>query len=99
MAKAGLEKLHHIAHLEKCLVIYLVIIIILSDDYNTMKKHLDNYLKTGDTKTPNRGRGLRISKRNLRYESGDDQGEEDDVSMSNPVMIYNTNEIIYTGHF
>ena len=64
-----------------------------------MKKHLDNYLKTGDTKTPNRGRGQRISKRNLRYESGDDQGEEDDVSMSNPVMIYNTNKIIYTGHF
>ena len=51
-----------------------------------MKKHPDNYLKTGDTKTPNRGRGQRISRRNLRYESGDDQGEEDDVSMPNPVM-------------
>ena len=51
-----------------------------------MKKHLDNYLKTGDTKTPNRGRGQRISKRNLRYESGDDQGKKDGVSMSNPVM-------------
>lgn len=54
-------------------------------------KHLGNYLKTGDTKTPNRGRGQRVSKRNLKYESGNDD-EEDPSPIKKVIMSYGDND-------
>jgi hypothetical protein len=66
-------------------------IIILSDDYEAIVKHLGNYLKAGDTKTPNRGRGQRVSKRNLKYESGNDD-EEDPSPIKKVIMSYGDND-------
>ncbi|XP_028404107.1 uncharacterized protein LOC114526786 [Dendronephthya gigantea] len=49
-----------------------------ADNIETIKKHLDNYLKTGDTKTPDRGRGHSVSKRNGRYVSASDEEDPSD---------------------
>lgn len=48
------------------------------DDYKTIKDYLNTYVETGATKNPNRGRGHRISKRNLRYENEQDSEEDDE---------------------
>ncbi|CAB4030910.1 Hypothetical predicted protein, partial [Paramuricea clavata] len=54
--------------------------ILISDVYETIKGHLENYLKTGDTKTPNRGRGQRVPKKNSRYALQTDSENNDTSS-------------------
>jgi hypothetical protein len=60
--------------------------ILISDVYETIKGHLENYLKTGDTKTPNRGRGQRVPKKNSRYALQTDS-ENDDTSSPKKVCF------------
>ena len=52
------------------------------DDYDSMDKCFDMYLKTGKAVTPHRGRGQRISVKNSKYNSESDKENSEDESSS-----------------
>lgn len=47
------------------------------DNFETISEHLRTYVQTGSTKTPTRGRGQRVPKRNPLYEDNSDEEDKE----------------------
>ena len=57
------------------------------DDYDKLKPVLDQYIKTGTTKTPDKGRGHRQVKKTPRYEDDSQNEYVDDDEVLRVLLI------------
>lgn len=46
-----------------------------SDDYESIRQHMKQYIETGSTTTPSHGRGQRTSRKNTRFDEFEDEPE------------------------
>ena len=46
-----------------------------SDDYESIRQHMKQYIETGSTTTPSQGRGQRTSRKNSRFDEFEDEPE------------------------